>query len=295
MNTRTRVGAFALAGVLLALTAGCGGEDTAEATTPDASEADADIRALLPEDVLDAGTLRVASDVPYPPFEMFDSDGRTIIGADPDLGRALGEVLGIEFEFHVVSFESMIPSLTSGRFDIAMTGMADTPERQSELTFVDYMTNGGAFVVLEESGVVADSMESLCGLAVGAQTATVMADVLTAEKENCPAEAPMELSLFTGQEDAVNALRSGRVDVIVITTGSAGYLVEQTNGEFQVSLTVPGGLLGIAVPTGEDRLAEALQAALQKLIDDGTYEEILAEYGLAEHNSVEEATLNAGA
>lgn len=291
-----RAALAALAALLVAVLAGaCGGaSQSEEPAARDDSRVDESIREMLPETVLEKGVLSVASDVPYPPYEMFDTDGESIVGVDPELASALGAVLGIEFRFEVVSFDSMIPSLTSGKYDIAMSGMADTAKRQEQVTFVDYMTQGGAFVVLAGSDVEADSMEALCGLTVGAQSATTMAEVLSAESSKCPKQAPLDLSLFAGQDDAINALRSGRIDVVVITTGSAGYLVEQTEGEFEISLTVPGGVLGIVVPKEQQQLAEAIQAALQKLIDEGTYTEVLDRYGLAEHNSVEKATINAG-
>ena len=109
----------------------------------------------------------------------------------------------------------------------------------------------------------------------------------------CPAAAQLDLSQFTGQDDLVNALRSGRVDVAVIPSPSAGYLVETTGDEFDVSMSLDVGLVGIAFPREDAQLAAAFQAALQHLMDDGTYAEILDSYGLGD-NVLTEATIDAG-
>lgn len=293
MKLTSRVAA-GLAAVLMATTlAACGSSDDA---TPqvDLDLADPELRAMLPEDVREEGVLTVASDVPYPPFEFYDSDGKTVIGLDPGLGKAIGDLLGIRLDFKAVNFDTMIPSMLSGKYDIAFTGMGDTPERQEKVDFVNYLTSGGSFMVLDGADVAPTALPELCGLTVGAQSATVIVEYLSQlVAPECPADAPLELSTFTGQDDLVTALRSDRVDVAVIPTPSAVYLVETTGEEFELPFTLPVGLTGIAFPKGEDELVAAFQAALQRLMDDGTYLEILDEYGLAD-SAIEEATVNAG-
>lgn len=278
----------------LVLTACGADDDDAAASGPDMSKVDQSLRDLLPAEVIEAGKLEVASDIPYPPFEFFDADGKTVVGSDPDLAAAMGELLGIEFRFNTVAFDTMIPALDAGKYDIAMTGMADTAERQEKVDFVDYGQNGGAFLVMADGDVKPTEIAALCGTTTGAQSGTVIADVLKGAAAQCPDVAPLDLKEFTVQQDIINALRSGRLDVAVIPSGSAAYLLTTTEGEFEISLVVPGGPLGIAVPKGNDELVEALQATLQKLMDDGTYQAVLETYGLFEENAIERATVNAG-
>ncbi|KAA1378471.1 ABC transporter substrate-binding protein [Aeromicrobium fastidiosum] len=292
MKIPTRFAAAVAAVSMVAVTAACG--SSTETAKPETSKADAKIRAMLPADVRDKGVLNVASDVPYPPFEFYDTDGKTVIGMDPDLGKAIGDVLGLTLTFNAVSFESMIPSLKSGKYDVLFTGMSDTPERQKEVTFVDYLQTGGSLMIKDGSTTRPGSLEELCGLTVGAQSATIIVDYLEGViAPECAKDAQLKLSQFTGQDDLVQALRSGRVDVAVIPSPSAGYIVKTTKNEFELTFTLPFGILGIAVPKGSDKLAAAFEAALQKLIDDGTYTKTLTKYGL-EKLALDKATTNAG-
>lgn len=277
--------------IVAGLLAGCGSTTAPEI---DSSRIDPDLQAMLPSDVRESGVLEVASDVPYPPFEFYDTDGTTVIGLDPDLGRAIGDLLGVELRFNAATYDTMIPALASGKYDIAFTGMSDTPDRQKQLTFVDYLTTGGSFVVNQGAAEQPAALEDLCGLTVGAQSGTYIVEFLqTQVAPGCAAASQLTLSQFTGQDDLVNALRSSRVEVAVIPSPSAGYLVETTGEEFEISMNLDVGLVGIAFPREDTQLAKAFQAALQKLMDDGTYATILESYGLGD-NALTEATIDAG-
>ncbi|MCK5892692.1 MAG: ABC transporter substrate-binding protein [Aeromicrobium sp.] len=294
MSTTLRRLSVGLGSALAVCVLSACGSDTADAPNIDSSRIDPELQAMLPDDVRESGILEVASDVPYPPFEFYDTDGKTVVGLDPDLGKAIGDLLGLELRFNAVTYDTMIPSLASGKYDLAFTGMSDTPDRQKQLTFVDYLTTGGSFLITGDSEEQPAALEDLCGLSVGAQSGTYIVEFLqTQVAPGCPAAAQLDLSQFTGQDDLVNALRSGRVDVAVIPSPSAGYLVETTGDEFDVSMSLDVGLVGIAFPREDAQLAAAFQAALQHLMDDGTYAEILDSYGLGD-NVLTEATIDAG-
>ena len=95
------------------------------------------------------GVVRVASGVSFPPMEYFDTDNKTVLGFDADLGKALGEVLGVEFEFQNTNFDGIIGGLNAGRYDLSLTSMIDKKERQAEVDFVDYLNSGVTFMVLK--------------------------------------------------------------------------------------------------------------------------------------------------
>ena len=86
------------------------------ATTQALTKDDA-IAAMLPDAIKSAGTVRVASGVSFPPMEFFDTDNKTVIGFDADLGAALGQVLGVKFEFQNTNFDGIIGGLNAGRYD----------------------------------------------------------------------------------------------------------------------------------------------------------------------------------
>lgn len=283
--------------VALLLT-GCAGQTTpVAASTPTTAvqiKADPALHAMLPKNIVSAGFVKVASGESYPPFEFYDTDGKTNIGAEPDLARALGQVLGVEFRLEPVAFASIIPGMSSGKYDIAMAGMADKKARQSAVNFVDYMTNKAGLLVRVSGEFKPKALADLCGLKVGTMPATTMARDVTAQAALCTAagkEAPV-LSQFDGQDKTILALRSKRVDVAVLTAGSAAYVITQSGGDFELSGSWGGSMLGIAVAKDNPQLAEALKAAVQKLMDEGEYKSILTKWGLFKFNSAEKAVIN---
>ncbi len=116
-----------------------GGEPTAQ--VGELSKDDA-IAGMLPEDIKSSGTVRVASGVSFPPMEFYDTDNKTVLGFDADLGAALGQVLGVEFAFENTNFDGIIGGLNAGRYDLGLTSMIDKKERQETIDFVDYLSSG---------------------------------------------------------------------------------------------------------------------------------------------------------
>ncbi|PRZ06880.1 amino acid ABC transporter substrate-binding protein (PAAT family) [Isoptericola sp. CG 20/1183] len=304
----------AVAVALTALTAGCStaattAEPAAGTTTPEAREVvgveiavDPEARALVPETFLDSGTVRVATDVPYPPFEMYEDEGSDVItGLDYDLGQAIGAVLGLEFAFEAQKFDGIIPAIQAGKYDITISAMTDTVERQGALTFVDYSASGTGMLVADGNPEGIETYTDLCGLPVGVQSGTQQVDLVeswAAECEDLGAE-PVDLKQYPKDSDAQLAISSGAVVASLLTKPAAGY-VAKTAGDGATFDSIddpaaPNGYgatpNGIGVSNTTPELAEAIQVALQSLIDDGTYEVILDKYGLT-GIAVDEATIN---
>ena len=171
---------FAAAGLALAsgLTAcGAGSTSAAEVKTISAADVDPAAAAALPERYKAAGVIKVASDIPYPPMEMFD-ENQQLTGLDFDLAQALGAKLGVKLELQTQAFDSIIPSLQSGKNDIIMSGMNDTPERQESLDFVDYFHAGFSILVPEGNPKNITTALDLCDKDVAVQKATVQAEIV---------------------------------------------------------------------------------------------------------------------
>ena len=149
--------ATASAAVALMLT-GCAGAETAEPAGPNlpvgdevSTTVDKELTKLLPEDIVKKGKIDIAVDIPFPPMAMYDEANREI-GFDPELGRLLGQKLGIDVSINKQAFDSVIPSLQAGKNDIIMSGMNDTPERQETLSFIDYSHGGFAIALNQRDG-----------------------------------------------------------------------------------------------------------------------------------------------
>ena len=310
---RTAFVAASLAGVVLL--AGCSasgsGDDAAAASgtvevagieiTVDESAAE-----LLPADIAEAGSVKVATDAPYAPFEMFTEEGSDeLTGVDVDLGHAIGAKLGIDFEFEQQAFDGIIPALQAGNFDVTITAMTSSVERMEVLTFVDYSASGTGILTSAGNPEDIEGYLDLCGKDVAVQAATSQVDLVNDTWQGeCEAEGldPIELSEFPSDADAQLAITSGKAVASLLTKPSAGYVAKTTNdGEtFEVveDPEAPNGydatLNGIGVLKENEEFAKAIQAALQSLIDDGTYEAILDQYGVT-GIGIDEATINGAA
>lgn len=257
--------------------------------------ADAELTELLPEDIRDAGVLNIAVDIPFPPMAMYDENNRAV-GFDPELGRLLGQKLGIDVSLNKQAFDSVIPSLQANKNDIIMSGMNDTPERQETLSFVDYTYGGFAIAVRKGNPEGITTQRDLCGKTVSVQKATVQGDLLRAmDCDVTVMELPSDL-------DAQTALRAGKSDAYSADAVVAEYVVATTeDGEaFEIVRDPenPAGFnpvySGIGILKGEDELIEAVQRGLQALIDEGTYQEVLERNGIDAY-AVESAEINQGA
>ena len=257
---------------------------------------DKGLSAMLPGKLREAGTIRVASNVEYPPFEYYDTDNTTIIGLDKDLAEALGQKLGVKLEFSNMSFDAIIPALAANRYDMAMSAMTDSEERRKKVDFVDYFTSGGGFLVKQGNPKGIHTLADLCGITAAIDKGTTEIEDAKKASEDCVKVGKPEVnaSVLPGTSKIVLALQSNRADVAMIDTAAGAYIAQQHKGEFEVPGTSYAPRpYGLVLPKGSDDLAKAMQGALQALIDEGTYGKILAKWG-QEVGAVSKATINEG-
>jgi polar amino acid transport system substrate-binding protein len=299
---------LALAGVLTAfVAAGCAAPDEASpASSPEAPAAgsasvatlakDDAAAAKLPDAIKSSGTVRVASGVSFPPMEFFDTDNKTVLGFDADLGAALGQVLGVKFEFQNTNFDGIIGGLNAGRYDLALTSMIDKKERQATVDFVDYLSSGVTFMVKKGNPLGLTDKMALCGKkvaveksATGDLTADDISKECTAAGKPAVAKQP-----FPDQASAVQALQSGRADAVLALDLTLAYNVKQSPEAFEIASKPFDALpVGIPVPKDDPQLRDAVQAALLKVIESGTYDALLAKWNLTEQ-ALKGAPINQG-
>ena len=300
-----RMGATVAAlGATALLLAACGGSSSSSSSSaaPAASTAASDAAgvgasaALLPQEYKDKGLVNVASDIPYPPMEILNEDG-TVSGLDYDLSQALGQQLGVTFSFNKQAWDSIIPSLQSGNHDIIMSGMNDTLERQQTLDFVDYFLGGFSILVAKGNPDGITSLKDLCGKTVAEETEVAQIALIKAVSKECPAGQEITILELPSDSDAQNAVRAGKASADVLDAVVAGYSAATAPDLFEVVVdpNEPNGVepvyTGIGVLKANSGLTAALQAALQELIDNGTYTEIMTKYGLGQY-AVTEAAVN---
>lgn len=274
--------------LILLLTTACGGGSGSSTTTTAATTVAATTPAsgapasLVPASIKKKGALAVAADATYAPNEFIGSNGRTVVGMDADLAHALGNVLGLKFNVVNASFDTIIPGLSSGKYDLGMSSFTDTKAREKVVDFVTYFSAGTSFYVKAQGGPSIGSLADLCGKTVAVEKGTTQQADATAQNGKCKSagKAGVTVSVYPDQNGANLALSSGRAQVGMADSPVAAYIVKQSKGQFKLS-GAPYGTApyGIAVPKGSG-MAKPVLAGLKKLMSDGTYMTILKKWGV---------------
>jgi polar amino acid transport system substrate-binding protein len=259
--------------------AGGGGATSATAA---ANGADAASAALVPAAIKSKGSLIIALDATYPPDESIDTDGKTIIGLDADLGNDLGKVLGLKVTLTNATFDTIIPGLQDGKYDVGLSSFTDTKAREQIVDFVTYFQAGEGYYVKAGSSKTFNGLDSLCGAKVAVESGTTEQTDAQAQVKKCTAAGKPAVTVLTfSDQNAANlAVSSGRADVGFADSQVAGYIVKQSNGQFALTGTAfEVAPYGIALPKGNG-MAPAVLSALKVLIANGTYTALLAKWGV---------------
>ena len=292
---RTALRAAALvATAALALTA-CGTGDPAAGSPAGPPEAGAELPTtdvvsevkkdpaaakLLPADVRERGTLSLATSVGAPPGATYLADGKTLAGQDVDFADAVGKVLGLRLKREVASFEAILPALGSGKYDLGTGNFGVTDDRRRTIDFVTYVNDGQGFAVRAGSSLKkVTSLRQLCGLTVATGAGTTFEATLEQHRPLCAkaGEKPYDVKTYAEQGALWISLQQGRTDVVMSTINGLRYAVRQQKGlrflnEFK--------RLDVGFAFKKDTpLAPAVQAAVNRLKEDGTYGRILKKWG----------------
>jgi polar amino acid transport system substrate-binding protein len=293
---------FAALALLAALVAaGCGSSNNDNTSsgatltaTPDINvSADAKVAGEVPADIKSKGTLTVAADATYPPDESIGSDGKTVIGMDADMAKALAEVMGLKASVQNVTFDAIIPGLAAGKYDLGMSSFTDTKEREATVDFVDYLTAGSSIFVKADGGPDLTSLDALCGHTVSAEKGTTQEEQIGEQDKKCKAQGKGGVTgVILPDQNAVNlAVTSGRADAAMADSPVAAYIAEKSNGQLKVTGgPFPPEPYGIAIPK-DSGLTQPVLDGMNVLIENGTYKKILDYWGLSD-GAIDNATVN---
>ncbi|WP_104162611.1 ABC transporter substrate-binding protein [Cryobacterium sp. N22] len=288
----------ALAAVAALLLTGCVDNSTpAESGVPGSSAAaitkDDAAAALVPAEVADRGTLIIGTEPTYAPNEFKNEAGEPI-GWDIELAAGVAAKLGLMPKFQVAKFDNIIPSVAGGKADIGASSFTYTPERAEQVDFVNYYNAGIQWASATGTDVDPDNA---CGLKVAVQTATFEdTDEVPAKSEACVAagKSPINKLKFDTQADVANAVVLGQADALSADSPVSLYAIAQTGDKLQpAGETFDEAPYGMVVARGSE-LTAAVQAALQSMVDDGSYTTILDAWGVTD-GGVVEIMINAAA
>jgi len=278
--------------------AGCGNDNK---DNEKASTGGSTLKSKLPDAIQKSGVLRIGSDIEYPPVESFKEGTQEPQGIDIDLANAMAAKLGIKAKFvNDTDFAGIIGAMQAGRFDIIMSAMNDNAERRGKgVDFIDYFTAGTGILVPKGNPKQIKSLDDLCGKSVAVQKGTTQeTDTIPPQQTKCTAAGKGKITLVSPEKDtdALLAVKSGRAVAILEDSPVAAYNAKtfENGATFElVGQVIDPGKYGIAVPSNNPKLRDALQAALKAIIADGTYDQILAKWG-ASSGALKTADLNGG-
>lgn len=271
---------------------GSGSSDSSKIESFDVSgiQKDEEIAKLLPESVTKDGVLTVGTDTSYAPAEFLDEDGKTPVGYDVDLTKALGKVFGLKTENVTSTFDSIIPSVGS-KYDLGISSFTITPERAEAVDFVSYYKAGSTWAVKKGNPEKFDSA-NLCGLKIAVQTGTTQEEEVDEANKKCPADKKIEVLSNKLQTDVTTNVVTGKAVAFYADSPVAGYAISQTGDQLEsFGEDVGVAKQGVAVKKGDTATAEAVQKAIQKLMDDGTYAKLLDHWGV-KSGAIDKAEIN---
>ena len=224
------------------------------------------------------GVLSMATAATFPPYEYYDGD--TIVGIDVEIAQAIADKLGLKLEVTDIAFDSIIPGVQTGKYDIGLAGMTVTDERLEQVNFTDSYATGIQVVIVGPNSSITsvdDLFAEGASHVVGTQTGTTGFIYATSDIQDAGLG---EVKSFAKTTDAVEALKNSQVDCVILDNQPAQALVAANADAGLSILDTEYAVEDYAAAVSKDNagLTEAINGALKELIADGTVQTILDKY-----------------
>lgn len=246
-------------------TASTGSAAPAPTTSAATSEAGADEGYKLVKE----GTLTMATNAYFPPYEYYD--GQDIIGIDADIAKAIADKMGLELKIEDMEFDSIITAVSTGKADLGLAGMTVTPDRQKNVDFSDSYATGIQSVIVKEDSTIT-KIDDLKGKKIGVQLSTT-GDIYATDAYGKDAVVQ-----YNKGNDAVMALTQGQVDAVIIDNEPAKSYVEANKGLKILDTEYATENYAACISKDNAGLTKAVNKALAELKDDGTLQKIVDKY-----------------
>jgi ABC-type amino acid transport substrate-binding protein len=235
-----------------------------------------------PLGLLEPGTLLVASDTSNPPMEYIDDTTQQTTGFDIDLITAIAHRLHLKITILNTKIELLMSDLANKRYDVAISAIPITPDRQAEANLIPYYTTGESLLVQASNPHRIRGLADLCGQAVGVQDSSLAQVDLQNASDTCqqagkPAIAAVVLK---NQMLLIQLLAEGRVVSTFQDSSTSDYFMKLYPGQFTLGSSVlKASDEGIAVNEENGALTSAIQNTLNTMKNDGTYGQLIEKWG----------------
>ena len=222
-------------------------------------------------------TYKAVTEPTFPPFDTTDENTGEIIGFDMDLMNAIAEDQGFKVTYTAMEFDSLIPAVQSGSADIITAGMnAEAPERQEKVDFSNTYYDSGLVVVVKKDNKTINGMDDLTAdMKVASQIGTTGADQTKALFNDGKIK---EAVILNGFDTCMLQLKNGDVNAVIIDQPVAKAYMAKQDGVKIVGDVLNAESYGFAVQKGNKELLDKINAGLQNVIDNGTYDELIEKW-----------------
>ena len=220
--------------------------------------------------------LTMATEATFPPYEYYDGDA--IVGIDVEVAQAIADKLGMELEVTDIAFDSIIPGVQTGKYDMGMAGMTVTDERKEQVNFSDSYATGVQVVIVKDDSPITsvdDLFADGASTVVGTQAGTTGFIYATSDIEDAGLGT---VKSFGKTTDAVEALKNGQVDCVILDNEPAKALVAANEGLHILDTEYAVEDYAIAIAKENTDLLEKVNKALSELTADGTLQSIVDKY-----------------
>ncbi len=209
----------------------------------------------------------------FPPYEYYEGD--KIVGIDAEVAQLIADKLGMELKIEDVAFDSIIPGVQAGKYDMGMAGMTVTEDRLKDVNFSDSYATGVQVVIVKDGGAIA-SLDDIAGKKIGVQTSTT-GDIYASDEFGEENVVKYENGAL-----AVEALKNGKVDCVIIDNEPAKSYVAANEGLKILETEYAVEDYAICFAKENTELQEKVNAALKELIADGSVKKVVDKYISAE-------------
>ena len=220
--------------------------------------------------------LTMATEATFPPYEYYDGDA--IVGIDVEVAQAIAEKLGMELDVTDIAFDSIIPGIQTGKYDMGMAGMTVKDERKEQVNFSDSYATGVQVVIVKDDSPITsvdDLFADGASTVVGTQAGTTGFIYATSDIEDAGLGT---VKSFGKTTDAVKALKNGQVDCVILDNEPAKALVAANEGLHILDTEYAVEDYAIAIAKENTDLLEKVNKALSELTADGTLQSIVDKY-----------------
>ena len=255
--------AIALAAIMLFALAACGGNNTTDGNATDGNATDGDAKAVL----------TMATNAEFPPYEYYQGD--KVVGIDAEVAALIADKLGMELQIVDIAFDSIIPGVQSGKYDMGMAGLTVTPDRLEMVDFSTSYATGVQSVIVKADGAI-QSLDDVAGKMIGVQTTTT-GDIYASDEFG-----EEFVTKYDNGAAAVQALIAGKVDCVIIDNEPAKSYVAANEGLKILETSYAVEDYAICFAKDNTELKDKVDAALKDLIADGSVQAVVNKYIPAE-------------